>query len=301
MKKVLKWFGILLGALVGLLVIAALVLYIRGNGITYKTYSFPVEAVTLPTDAVSLEHGKHLASVLCSDCHGGDYSGIESWFKGGPLGTIDSANLTAGEGGVGAEYKSVEDYVRAIRHGVNLAGKPVQMPAVTALTYMSDEDLGALIAYLKTLPPVDHVTKGHEGLSPLAYILTGVGMFNMPAAQVDHTIQHVSAPSSGVTTEYGKYLATINHCNECHGTQYSGGRHPDPSVKVYGPNLTPAGELVGWSVDDFIKVMRTGLKPGGGQLSQYMPWPAFGKMTDDELKAIWLYLQGLPAEQTTYK
>ena len=66
------------------------------------------------------------------------------------MGTLDSANITAGAGGVGAEF-TTEDYVRAIRHGIAKDGTPIFMPAVVSTAYLGDEDLAAIIAYLKTL------------------------------------------------------------------------------------------------------------------------------------------------------
>jgi len=60
-------------------------------------------------------------------------------------------------------------------------------------------------------------------------------------------------------------------------------------------NLTPGGEVGFWSEGQFIATMRTGVTPGGHRLIEFMPWKYFGEMTDDELKAVWLYLQSLPA------
>ena len=53
--------------------------------------------------------------------------------------------------------------------------------------------------------------------------------------------------------------------------------------------------MKGWSEEDFIATMRTGVTPNGHQLKDVMPWKDFGQMTDDELKAVWMYLQSLPA------
>jgi len=61
------------------------------------------------------------------------------------------------------------------------------------------------------------------------------------------------------------------------------------------PNLTMGGEMHAWSEADFITTLRTGVTPGGKQLKDVMPWKYFGQMTHDELKAVWLYLQSLPA------
>ena len=54
-----------------------------------------------------------------------------------------------------------------------------------------------------------------------------------------------------------------------------------------------------WTEAEFTSTLRTGVTPSGHQLSESMPWPGLGKMTDDEMQAVWLYLQSLPALPTT--
>ena len=62
-------------------------------------------------------------------------------------------------------------------------------------------------------------------------------------------------------------------------------------------NLTPGGELQGWTEEMFINTLRTGVTPSGHQLdNQYMPWKQSSQMTDDELKAVFLFLRSLPAK-----
>ncbi|HVN16990.1 MAG TPA: cytochrome c [Anaerolineales bacterium] len=294
MKKVLKWIGIVLGSLIGLALIVLASLYFIGNARLNKTYSFPPSNLVIPTDAASIAKGQHRAETLCVGCHGSDLSGITGWFNAPPLGTIDSANLTSGEGGVGREFTSDEDYVRAIRHGIDPEGKPIYMPAVLATSQLSDEDLAAIIAYIKSLPPVDHKTNGHQ-FKPLANILLAAGVLGkLPVEAVSHQT-HVTAPQAGVSVEYGQYLVNVNDCRTCHGEQLSGGKYPDPTLNVITPNLTPGGEVGFWSEDQFIQTIRTGMTPGGHQLNpKLMPWQDYGRMTDDELKAIYMYLQSLP-------
>src|SRR3989304_5981534 len=134
MKRMFKWIGIVLGSLVGLLLVAGVVMYFIGNARLNKVYDFPLSKITIPTDGASIEYGKHRAEILCQGCHGEDLSGVNNWFDGGPLGKIDSANLTSGEGGIGDEF-SAEDYVRAIRHGIDQEGKPIFMVAVPSTAY----------------------------------------------------------------------------------------------------------------------------------------------------------------------
>jgi len=292
-KKIFKWIGIILGSLIGLLLLVGVVLTFVGNARLTKSYDFPPSNIVIPTDAASLEYGRHRAETLCQGCHGEDLSGITDWFSAGPLGTIDSANLTAGEGGVGREFTSDEDYVKAIRHGVGSDGKPIFMPAVVSTAYLSDEDLGAIIAYLKTVPPVDHKTNG-QNFTPLAKILLATGVLgNLPVESVSHDV-HVTAPASGVSVEYGEYLVNTNDCRVCHGPQLNGGSSPDPTMTWISPNLTPGGELGFWTEEQFINALRTGTTPSGHQLNDEMPWKVYKSFYDDELRAIWLYLQSVP-------
>ncbi len=293
MKKVFKWIGIVLGSLVGLILIVGVTLYFMGNARLNKVYDFPPSDIVVPTDDASIEYGKHRSESLCQGCHGEDLSGVENWFSAGPLGTIDSANLTAGEGGIGSDF-TTEDYVRAIRHGIGSDGKPLFMVAVTSTAYLSDEDLGAIIAYLKTVPPVDHKTNG-QNFTPLAKILAAAGVLgDLPVEVVSHET-HVSAPERGVSVEYGEYLVNTNDCRACHGPELNGGPFPDPTITKISPNLTPGGELGFWTEEQFINTIRTGVAPSGHELNpELMPWEDYRNFYDAELQAVWLYLQSLP-------
>lgn len=66
-------------------------------------------------------------------------------------------------------------------------------------------------------------------------------------------------------------------------------------AEVLTPNLTPGGELASWSEDGFIKTLRTRITSYGRQLNNEMPWEYYGQMIGDELSALWMYLQALPA------
>lgn len=294
MRKILKWIGIVLGSLVGLILVAGVVLYLIGNARLNKTYELPPDNIVVPTDSASIEYGKHRVRTMCIGCHGEDLSGITDFVALDPVFRLDSANLTSGQGGIGAEFATDEDYVRAIRHGVGRDGKGIFMPAVLSFQYLSDEDLGAIIAYLKTVPPVDHETRGLQ-TTVLSKIMFGAGLFgNLPAEDVGHKTA-VTAPAPGATVEYGEYIVSINGCRDCHGQDLAGGPFPDPSVKKISPNLTPGGELSAWSEADFMNAVRAGKTPSGYQLNpELMPWKEIGGLTDDELKAIHLYLQSLP-------
>ena len=119
-RKILKWIGIVLGSLIGLLVVAFLVLYtigtVKWNSMRGKDYEVPVDKITIPTDEASIARGEHIATIyMCRDCHTETLSGQSDSVPG--LITLSFPNLTSGAGGIGAT-NSDEDWVRAIRHGV---------------------------------------------------------------------------------------------------------------------------------------------------------------------------------------
>jgi cytochrome c553 len=297
-RKFLKWIGILLGSLIGLLVLAFIVLYtigsVKWNRIRGNVYEVPVETITIPTDQASIKRGEHIATIRgCKYCHVETFGGQFDAVPG--LITLSFPNLTAGAGGVGATNTD-EDWMRALRHGVGHDGRGLLLMPSRDFYHLSDEDLGVLIAYLKTLPPVDNELPV-TAPGPLGRVMLALGQFppeatNPDVLVIDHNGPRPVPPQPGVTLEYGKYLAST--CSLCHGANFNGGTiRTDAEYLV--PNLTPGGEVAFWSEEDFIKTLRTGVTPGGKQLKDAMPWKYFGHMTDEELKAVWLYLQSLPA------
>ena len=298
MKRVLKRIGIgVLGILVLGIVLVFVISTIRWNR-DYENFDIPVESISIPTDKAAIAYGKHIATIrFCEVCHGDNLAG--GYLMNEPvLAVIPAPNLTSGLGGVG-QTNTDEDWIRAIRHGVGhdkrgLIGMPARI-----WNQLSDKDLGALIAYLKSVPPVDNELPNRK-IGPVFRLMLTLGKTPVSEASlIDHTAPRPPAPEAGITMEYGKYLAL--GCTACHGPNLNGGTIRDLNGElVTALNLTPGGELQGWSESDFITTLRTGVTPGGHNLSEAMPWRYVGQMTDDELQAIWLYLQSLPAlEQGT--
>ncbi len=293
--KVLKWVGIVLGGLIGLLVVAGLVIYFVGGARFNRSYaSIQAEPVTIPTDAESVALGEHIAlSRGCTDCHG-DNLGGDVLIDDPMVATLAGTNLTSGAGGVGGMMTD-ELWVRAIRHGVGHDGIGLMFMPSNEYWFMSDRDLGALIAYLKQIAPVDN-TLPERRSGPMGRFGLVVGMFPPPpVAVIDHTGPRPPAPEPGVTVEYGEYLTRI--CTGCHGPDLAGLPAEEPGA-VPAPDLTTGGEMVGWSEADFITALRTGVKPSGRTLDPMaMPWETIGRATDEELQAMWMYLQSLPPVQ----
>lgn len=294
MKRLGKWIAIGLGGLVGLLLLALLVLYALSTARINKRYEITTEAVTIPTDEAALARGQHLADIFaCTDCHGETLAG-GAFVEDPMLGNLYADNLTAGDGGTGARYSDA-DYVRVIRHGVNPEGRSVLFMPAQEMNHLSDEDLGALIAYLRTVPAVDNKLPDNSvGLLGRVLLVTGQIPL-LPAELIDHDAPLAAAPEPGITAEYGLYLA--RGCQGCHGSDLAGGPIPGaPPDAPPAPNLTPAGNLGNWSENDFFSTMRSGATPDGRQLDgEWMPWQTTAKMTDDELKAVWLFLQSVPS------
>lgn len=294
MKQFLKWFGIVLGVLLGLLIINLAVFYFKGNAMVSRKYDIPAENIVIPTDATSRARGKHFVQAICTGCHTADLSG--QLLIDAPFAKIYSANLTAGKGGAGSEF-SEADFIRALRHGVDNQGRALVVMPSQVFWNFSDSDLADIVAYLKTVPPVDKENPDPQ-INALGKIMFGAGMFGpdiVPAAVIAHDQRPATVPV-GVTSEYGRYLVSVTGCQDCHGTQLSGGKSTKPGA-IDAPNLTPGGDLQSWASADFIQTIRTGMTPSGRVLNpDEMPWKDFAaNYSDDELKAIFLYLQALQA------
>ena len=287
-KTILRWVAVILGVILGLAFLSlAAVYYITEERIN-RVYAFPKENLVVPSDRETIQRGKHLVVTmgLCSECHGPNLAG--DVFDDGPMmGLMGVPNLTSGEGGIGRDFTDA-DWVNAIRHGIGPDGKSLMFMQSNFYHPLSGEDLAAMIAYLKTIPPVDKVIP-QTRLGPLARWVLLQDPTLLPAAVIDHSQPPPAKPPVGVTVQYGRYLANV--CSVCHGPDLSGSIEPGS-----GMNLTPGGELGDWTEADFIHTLRTGVKPDGSKLDpEMMPYPSIGQMTDEELRSIWLYLQSLPA------
>lgn len=253
------------------------------------------DPVPVRGDDATLERGRHLVEVVtaCTSCHGADLSG-EQMADDVWLGRLWSANLTPGRGGIGDW--SDADLVRAVRHGVKRDGTPVLMMPAQYFYHLSDEDLGAVIAYLRSLPPVDRETPDFRlGLASAVIIASGQVPDLVPADLLAHAPERLAPPPPAPTPAYGAYLVETSGCKVCHHEDLAGGLHPlalpeEPPP----PDLTSRGRLAHWSESEFLSTLRTGVTPEGDRLDEvWMPWPAIGRMSDVELRAIYRYLRSI--------
>jgi cytochrome c553 len=295
MRKALKWLGIGLAGLVVLAVIAAGVLYLMGGSRLARRYDITVAPITVSADSTSIARGRHLidAITMCTGCHGDDLAG-KVLIDQPIMATVYASNLTAGRGGVGATYSDV-DYARAIRHGVNPAGRGLMIMHSDAYQHLSQADLGATIAFLRSAPPVDKELPATR-VGPLGRILVALGLIDgesmplIPAEVIDHDAPLAEPPPPAATADYGRYLVSIAMCRICHGGDLRGAP-PIEEGAPPGPNIAALAAPGAWSEDLFITTLRTGVTPYGKALdAEIMPWNRYGRMTDEELGAIWRYL-----------
>lgn len=293
MKKVLKFIAITISALLGLVLVFVAVTNLIALSRLNRQYDIGIETVAIPEEDSVRERGEHLirAVSICTGCHGEDLGGEE--FINAPfIGQFHAPNLTPDEGGKASQFSS-EDWVRALRHGVNQTGRPLLFMPSQHYNNYSDEDLGAIIAYLETIPPVDRETPPRR-ISVIGRTLLALDVFGeIPAEEIDHNSETPPAPPEENAAKYGEYLVTVAICKDCHGENLAGGEvgPGDP----FAPNLTQGGELIGWAEEDFFTLIRTGVHPTGRKISTVMPWESYRNMTDTELRAIWRFLQELPA------
>lgn len=299
MMRALKWLGYILGGLIALIVVSLGTVYAITGFKMRKTYEASVGTVPIPTDAASLARGKHLVESVgkCQACHGDNYAG-KVVFDAPVFVALTSSNLTSGKGGIGAEYND-EDWVRSIRFGVGRDAKPLIFMPAEAFYNFTDRDLGTIIAYVKTIPPADRTIPKQKSVGPIGRIVYLTSDFPLiPAALVPRGKPRPADVPEGVTLEYGKYLANTGGCTSCHGAALSGGNKVDNAVAA---NLTPGGELAKWTEADFMTALRTGKRPDGRFISAAMPWPYMKGLTNDELRAMWMYVHSLPAKKTGAK
>jgi mono/diheme cytochrome c family protein len=311
MKRIAKWVGIALGGLA--LLVLGLV------GFVQVTYSFdhpdtPYPAIAATDDPEVIAHGEYLVHAVahCSTCHapGGldpeqpaDFSQPLTGgyvIRAGPFGTYTSVNLTPHATGIGR--MSDGEIARAVRHGVGRDGRlaPVMMLAVGD---MSDEDLTAVISYLRSREPVEGV-QAKPAYGIMARALSS--RFGPRLAQAPPYV-----PPGEISAERGRYLAEgPAMCSGCHtpadpfagfapsGPLFSGAAAADPDpyasgFEINAPNLTPhptTGHITDWSEDGFVARFGAGRMITGST----MPWEAFGLLTENDVRSIYRYLRTVP-------
>ncbi len=316
MKKVLKVLGYLL--LVVIIVISGLLTYVK----TALPNVGKAEEMTIDRSPERIARGKYLANsvMACMDCHG-----TRDWTKfAGPMapgtggkggevfdqrygfpGSYHASNITPA--GIG-RYTDGELY-RAITTGVNKDGKAM-FPVMPYPYYgkMDPEDIKSVIAYIRTLEPIQNTVPASASDFPMNFII------NLIPKKAEPT----KRPDISDKKAYGAYLVNASGCIECHTREnkgqiirdlaFSGGRKfPLPSGGVVTtPNITPDMEtgIGGWTEETFVNRFKmyadSNYKPQAitkNNFNSLMPWNMYCNMTRDDLAAIYTYLHSLQPQK----
>lgn len=301
-RKVAKWTALSL-----LTLVAALLVFVHVRG--RRRFEIAAPDIRASTDPAVIARGEFLAQgpAHCSGCHAahmGEFRAMRPAQtvvpRGGvhwslPFGEFRSANLTS-DRATGLGDWSDGEIARAVRHGVGRDGHFLPLMAV-AVGEFSDDDLTAIVSYLRSLAPVRRPLPP-ESPNTLGYALL---TFAMAPAHPGPPPAHVEP---GPTVAYGRYLTQVGVCVGCHSPadatfhtiepHFSGGApepaDDDPAYEFAAPNLTRGGVLATWSEDGFIARMRAGRR----HPDSHMAWENFARMSDDDLRAIWRFLQTVP-------
>ncbi|GAB3511394.1 c-type cytochrome [Spirosoma knui] len=278
----------------------------------------PAPELRVKSTAAQIERGRYLANNVnvCMDCHstrdwslytgppvagtlgkGGDRFGPEMGFPG----TFYARNITP----AGVSSWTDGELFRAITSGVDRTGKAL-FPVMPhpAFGRMDSEDVQAIIAYLRTLAPIDNAVPASEAEFPMNFILNTIPQ--KPDFQ--------KRPDSTDVLAYGKYLTNAASCVDCHtkkekgapieGMEFAGGMEFGmPDAMIRSANITPDNETgIGhWTKEAFVARFKAhdpargyvppAVKPGEKQT--LMPWMMYGGMTETDLRAIYTYLRTL--------
>jgi len=273
--RVAKWLAVIVAAVFCIVLVAAAYVYIASDRILDRTYEVPATVIAVPDDSASIARGRKLAALRgCTGCHGRQAEG-QLFIDEPMIARITAPNLTRV-----VRETSDADLERIIRHGVYPDGRSVLAMPSSMFYPVSDEELGATIAFLRSLPLSDG--PGPETkVGPLGRLGLVLGQFTPQAAQIEHDAKRATVNRAD-TVSYGRYIATTV-CTECHGMDFGGS--PDGAT----PDLAVATT---YSLSDFRHLMRTGEAFGGRELGLMAEVASgrFSLLDDDEVSALHAFL-----------
>lgn len=191
---------------------------------------------------------------------------------------------------------SDEELAKAIREGIRPDGSVIGPPMPFSMYRgLGDEDLAAIVAFLRTLPAIENEVPASSYRIPLP------PSYGPPVGSV-------TPPARGVTVAYGEYLAgPVAHCMECHtpmgpegpllGTALGQGGfefHGPWGVSVSSNITSHADGIAGWSDDDLRMMITEGRRPDGTEMLPPMPYSFLSRTSAEDLDAVVLYLRSLP-------
>ena len=282
MRRVLKWIGIILGGLLGIVLLAYAVLWAMSASRLNRIYEVTADfSLNVPDDPASIAEGKRLYTIMCQSCHGEDLAGqaAEDFMTG----QIYIANLTAGSGGIGGTHSDA-DIARSVWYGVKPDGSPTIIMPPELNQAVNVADMEYLIAYIRSASPVDTDYPDMRP-GPMMRIMHATNQFPLVTAEfANMEVPPLAAMSPGDVMAVGKQRAAF--CMACHGADFTG-------IEMMGsPNITTHETAVGnWTEEEFSRAIREGVRPDGTKISTDMPWETMSLYSDEEIHAIWVYLQ----------
>ncbi len=279
----------ILAILAILAVLAVVVLYGASEYLLRRTYDVALVPVVVPADAESITEGRRLATIRgCNDgCHGKGVSGGEffagPWYYGGMV----APDLTR----VAATHSDAE-LARVIRRGVRKNGRSTFGMPSTMFFHLTDEDLGRIIAFLRSLP----VGRGPETairFGPLARLELLMNPHFAYATEIDRDAPWVAEAALSGESGQGRYLA-VTVCTECHGMELRG----DDSGST--PDLAVVGS---YSPEDFARLMRDGIAVGARELPMMseIARVRFSRFQDHEVRALYDFLSARARDPRTHE
>lgn len=197
-----------------------------------------------------------------------------------------------------------DEIARAVAHGVNKTGDTL-FPIMPYINYskMAKDDLYAIIAYLRTLPSSDSTVPARKLAIPMSALPP------LPEFAIEKNVR----PDPSDKLKYGQYLVTMASCGFCHTPQNKDGS-PDfskafsggfvfktPMFQVTVANITPDSTtgIGSWTEDAFLAKFRSNssdemVNKNPGKQQSVMPWAMYGKMKEEDLRAIYAYLRTIP-------
>jgi mono/diheme cytochrome c family protein len=278
MRKALRWFGIGLGGLLGLLLLAAIVIFAWSEMILRKDYSAAPETLSPPT-AAQLADAPRQARVLgCLSCHGEGLKG-KLMFDAPGFAKVFAPNITEV-----AATASDQQLAAGIRQGVGHDGRGLYIMPSAMFSRLEDRQTAALVAWIRTLPRAEGQRKGLSA-GPIGRVLLVLGKFRpVPEMVAEYRTQ---APLAlGPQFEPARHLAATA-CSECHGPALSGGT-AGPDDKAPDLRIVAA-----YDPTHFRALLRTGRPPSGRDLGlmTIVAKNDFSHLTDAEIDALYAYLE----------
>lgn len=276
----MRWIRRVLAVLAGIIVLALVVLYGGSEWIIRQSRAVPLSKIAVPTDPASIAEGGRLAKVEgCRNCHGPEGRGAVM-AQDAMLGRIASPSLAR----VAATH-SDEEIERAVRHGVRKDGTTLFVMPSKAYRHIADDDMGRIIAWIRTLKPSDQDQLQTTSFGPLGRMLILNGAIP-PSVQIGKVAEKTRPADTG------RYFAEAV-CQGCHLMQ---GQQPSDDGKQIVPGLLDVAPA--YDVAAFHKLLKTGVPPSGRDLGlmKEVALVDFSAMTDAEIAAVHAYLKGEAAK-----